>query len=119
MAGTGVSAKAEGAASEPPLRVLTWSAAQLGLRLGVLLGLGLGRDALAVGVGLVGVRAVLGLERCGVGRALGLARLGGRDGRLLRGRGLGLGLGRDALAVRVVAALAGAVLRLEGGGVGG
>src|SRR6476469_9778169 len=93
-------------------RVLRLRRGVLGL---VLLGLGRGGDALAEGVGLVLVGAVLGLERGGVVLALGLARLRGIDvGLDLGGDGLvrlRLGLGAHALAVGVGAVLDRAVLR--------
>src|SRR5436853_882153 len=88
-----------------------------------LLSLRLLRDALAEGVRLVLVRAVLLLEGGRVGGALVLALLGGvllsLHLALLGLLRLSLRLLRDALAERVLLVLARPVLRLEGGGVGG
>src|SRR4051812_22099999 len=92
------------------------------LLLRVLLSLRLLRDALAEGIRLVLVRAVLLLERGRVGLALVLALLGGIHLRLhlalLGLLGLLVRLLRDALAERVLLVLAGPVLLLERGRVG-
>src|SRR5215207_4513988 len=84
----------------------------------IVVSLGSGRDALAEGVLLVLVRAVLLGERGLVGVALLLAGLGGVDAGLGRRLDGLLGRRRDALAQRVPLVLAGAVLLGERGRVG-
>src|SRR4029078_8621886 len=65
------------------------------------------------------VRAVGGCERIGIGLLLGLALLRGVGERLRVGGNVLLDLRGDALAVRVLAVLAGPVRRGEGIRIGG
>src|SRR6266542_330723 len=92
----------------PPIKSHSLCVRLVRLRLGVL------GNALAEGVGLVLVRAVLGLERDRVKSALCLAGLGGVDRRLLLLILLRLRLLRNALAERVGLVLVRAVEILEG-----